>query len=235
MNIKKSYLLSIVLGILIGITSYQISYKKLLIYYDYNKSNFTSEDVINQIFINNRFRAIEYLDETDITILMIPITFLIIGFILSAEFLHKPKSYYCFIGARSHNYFDMRKHIYGNQMITALFYSCSYFVSIYFMCRSVSIMFKAIGMSATYFLLILFVSRISFLICEKYNGAAALIFGMILILILYLIDMYIEGIHIVLYDSKNFSVYNIVTLIALIGIIILIEKKVIKRRLMYVF
>ena len=119
-----SHIMAIIVGCLIGEASYNIALNNLLKYYDNNESGFN--DILNVLFINTDYKAIEYMDEQNIMMLMIPITFLFIGLLLSCEFLTKPKKYYSMIAARTNSYKEMCHIIYGEPFFKIIFYTAAY-------------------------------------------------------------------------------------------------------------
>lgn len=226
-------LLCLFIGVLLGITSYYIALIKLSAYYDGDHTKFNNNDVINVIFVNEKYKILDYIDEKDVTILMLPIVFLFLGMILSSDYLFLPQKYYCFIGSRNGTYRKLLSYIYGTPIINSLVYSLSYIIAIY-SCAEHKVDNHIFTMIPVYSLFLLIISRLSFIVHQKYNGGIAMIIGMLCIVMFYMADMYIERFHILLYDNSVHWFYNIMTLAIIILVLINSEKFIIKRRTVYV-
>ena len=59
-------LLCLFIGVLLGITSYYIALIKLSAYYDGDHTKFNNNDVINVIFVNEKYKILDYIDEKDV-------------------------------------------------------------------------------------------------------------------------------------------------------------------------
>lgn len=237
-NIKKRRILPVISalvgGSIMGVTSYYIAFRKIARYYDNDNSQFSVADVMNVVFINKNYKSIDYMDETDVTMLMIPITFLFIGFILCCGFLLKPKKYYCFIASRTENYDKMCRYIHGMPWINSVIYSVSYITAINIACKDLKLIVGTAEMMIIYTLVIILLSQTAFLFHETLNNSAAVIAGLIMIWIVYLSDMYIKPFHLVLYDDESCLAFNIITLTVIVILLEIVEKYTNGRRSFYV-
>lgn len=234
MKIKSRIFTVSMIGFALGRVSSIIADLKLNIYYDNYKTKFGITDVINVIFISRDLRTIDYLDEKDISLLLIPVVFLMIGMVACSTFLSYSKKYYCFIGARAGSYKELRRIVYGNPAIISLFYTFSYVLSIKGVFNEPDVIPKILGQAGTYLLVFILTAYLSFSVYERYNGGIAVIFEMIFLLVMYLIDMNTDRVHLILYDEKNYCVYNAVTLALLIAASVAAVKRFGIRRDFYV-
>ena len=230
-----SYIMAAIWGVLIGETSYNIVLNNLINYYDNDKSKFDNNDILNLLFINTDYKAIEYMDEQNIMMLMIPITFLFIGLLLSCEFLAKPKNYYSMIAGRTSSYKEMCRIIYGKPFFKIILYAVSYASIIIMHCNQENNYIDIILMTIVYILFIILLSRIAFFICKVSNSGFAIVISLVILMFVYLFDMYIPCFSIVLYNTYNHSIIDVFTLIIFIIVINIIDICISKERGLYVY
>ena len=229
------------LGVIISLSSYFISFVKVKNYYENDYNMFKSIDILNTIFISKNYKAIDYLDNKDIMLLLIPISFLLVGFIIgSMSFLSKPKEYNCFVCSRAKTYDKSMKFIYGKPIVRILIYSISYFITLLFIFSEnygfeKDIFIYLFSLCISRILIIMFIVRLSFVIFESCQSSTAVVCGLITIILLYLLNMSLTGINLVLFDPKVYSVLNIPVIICLIIITKVIERIINHRRNFYVY
>lgn len=229
------------LGVVISLSSYIISLIKVKNYYENDYSMFQSIDIINTIFISKNYKAIDYLDNKDVMLLLIPISFLFIGFIIGAmSFLSKPKEYNCFVCARAKTYSKSMKFIYGKPIVRILIYSISYFLTLILIFSKnygfeTNIFVNLCSLCISRILIIMFTIRLSFVIFKSFQSSTAVVCGLITIILLYLLNMSLTEINLVLFNPNIYSVLNIPIILCLIIITKVIERIINHRRNFYVY
>ncbi len=223
------------IGGIIGEISFCMASSTLMKYYDNDISRFDNNDILNLIFINNDYKTIEYIDEQNIMILMIPITFLFVGLLLSCEFLSKPKKYYSMIACRTENYKELYQIIYGKPLCKIIFYVLSYSLVIAIQCKQKNNYIDIFTMTVVYIIFIYFLSRIAFLIYKSGNSGFAIMSSLIILMFVYLFDMHIPNLDIVLYNTYNYSTTDIITLIILMLAVTVTDICISRKRGLYVY
>lgn len=220
-------------GILLGEGSVHIAYLKLAEFYDNTISKITGSAVLNIVFVNKNYKILDYLDITDITVLMLPVMFLIFGLIMTADYLRIPPKIVCFLAGRTGNIIRLKRFIYGNTTKYIVLYVISYVFTIG-ICSGLISDLSVMSMSIVYILALVLVSKICLIIYISSNGGVAVIYAAIIILLMYLIDIYINSAHIVLYETGRYQLKNIITLLSGLFLINITNRILIKRRDIYV-
>lgn len=220
-------------GFFLGKGSWQIAYLKLNEFYDNNTSQIPAKAIQDIIFINRNYQILDYLDVTDITTLMIPITFLIFGLIITADYLRIPPGSVGFLAARTDNIMRLHRLIYGNTTKYIMLYVLSYVFAIGRCSGSITDL-SVLGMIAVYVLALMLVSRICLLFYLNGRRTIAVIYAITFILLLYMIDIYIMPVHLVLYNAGSCQQDDIMMLILEIIVVNIANRVLTKRRSIYV-
>lgn len=220
-------------GFLLGKGSVHIAYLKLNGFYDNDSSRITGKAVLNIIFINKNYEILDYLDVTDVTTLMIPITFLMLGLIIVADYLRIPQGFFEFLAARTDNITRLQKLVYRNTVQYIVLYVLSY-VSAIGICSGTFFDLSVLSMIVVYALALILISRLCLIFYMNSSGAAAIVCAMVVALLLYLTDIYIRPAHLVLYDPANNQLYDIATLILGVTVTNIADQILVMGRSIYV-
>ncbi len=229
---------SLILGFTMAISSYMMSVEKLNIYYD---KPLSAIDILNTIFVSKNYKTLDYLDEKNVMLLLMPISFLFIGFIIGAlSFLSKPKEYNCFICSRCNTFSQAIQIIYGKPIINIVLYSVSYFTiliaEIIVNCNyNKNMMLTLIGLCISKILILVLCTKIIFIVFQIYQSSIAVVSGLITIIIFYLVNMALTEINLVLFNGNHYCIENIFVSTILIVVVRIIEQFINNRRRFYVY
>lgn len=208
----------IVCGLINGIMAFYSAKKQLELSLSPSESfHYGWRDFMNVIFVTDEFDKYLYIDKYSVMLLLIPFCFFIIGsFLGSKRYIEREMAYYGMLAIRSDSMQKLIGNIHGRNLCPMLCYSFSYVLGIWCVllsgypellreqdrCGSIIGKMLCLGISRTLILMVLL--ELIFGIMLKKGIALGLFYGVMALVILYLVDMAFGEFNLVLYHDTNY-------------------------------